>query len=103
TGLLPILIGEATKLAQFLEGGDKEYRGVIQLGVETDTLDCEGQIIRREPVPHLESDLLADVARQFTGTIEQVPPIYSAIKREGTPMYKLARREAAVEPPPPRS
>jgi tRNA pseudouridine55 synthase len=102
TGLLPIMIGEATKLAPFLEGGGKEYIGTIKLGDETDTLDRDGQVIRTAPIPALTQEGLAEVAAGFIGTITQTPPIFSAIKREGVPMYKLARRNADIAPPPPR-
>jgi tRNA pseudouridine55 synthase len=102
TGLLPILIGEATKLAPFLQDGEKEYEGVIRLGVETDTLDRTGAETGRAEVPVLTSEMLAEAASRFTGTIVQQPPIFSAIKRGGVPLYKLARRGEEVEPPPPR-
>ncbi|MHB8380886.1 MAG: tRNA pseudouridine(55) synthase TruB [Candidatus Binataceae bacterium] len=102
TGLLPIMIGEATKLAPFLEGGDKEYIGTIKLGAETDTLDRDGQVLRTAPVPALTPEGLAQAAARFIGVITQTPPIFSAIKREGVPMYKLARKNIDIEPPPPR-
>jgi tRNA pseudouridine55 synthase len=102
TGVLPILVGEATKLAPFLEGADKEYAGVIKLGAETDTLDRDGQVVRTALVPALDMARLAQVAARFTGEIEQVPPVYSAIKRAGTPLYRLARKGGPVEPPPAR-
>ena len=99
TGLLPIMIGEATKLAPFIDGGDKEYAGVIRLGVETDTLDRDGAEVRRAEVPTISAEQLAQVTAQFTGSIEQVPPVYSAIKRAGVPLYRLARRGEEVAPP----
>jgi tRNA pseudouridine55 synthase len=99
TGLLPIMIGEATKLAPFIDGGDKEYAGLIRLGVETDTLDRDGAEVRRFDVPAISAEKLAQVAVQFTGAIEQVPPVYSAIKRDGVPLYRLARRGDDVPPP----
>ena len=102
TGLLPILIGEATKLAPFLQNGEKEYEGVIRLGVETDTLDRTGAEIQTAEVPPLTSTTLADAASRFTGRVVQQPPIFSAIKRDGVPLYRLARRGVEVEPPPPR-
>jgi tRNA pseudouridine55 synthase len=102
TGLLPIMIGEATKLAPFLERGEKEYEGVISLGIETDTLDREGAAVAEAPVPEITADALRDIERRFIGTIEQVPPVYSAIKRDGVRMYDLARRGEAVDPPPAR-
>ena len=103
TGLLPIMIGEATKLAPFIDGGDKEYAGLIRLGVETDTLDRDGAEVRRADVPAIPAEKLAHVAAQFTGAIEQVPPVYSAIKRAGVPLYRLARRGDDVPPPDKRS
>lgn len=103
TGVLPILIGEATKLAPMLEGGDKHYEGAIRLGVETDTLDCDGKPTREAPIPRFDDAALGTIAARFTGRIEQVPPLFSAIKRAGVPMYKLARKGEAVEAPPPRT
>lgn len=102
TGLLPLVVGEATKLAPFLADAEKEYEGVIRLGVETDTLDSAGRVVREAPVPALDTVLLAELAARFSGTIEQTPPVYSAIKRAGVPLYKLARRGAPVAPPSPR-
>ncbi len=99
TGILPIMIGEATKLAPFIDGGDKEYAGLIRLGVETDTLDRDGAEVRRTGVPAIPAEELARVTAQFTGTIEQVPPVFSAIKRAGVPLYRLARRGDDVAPP----
>jgi len=99
TGLLPILIGEATKIAQFLEHRDKRYEGVIALGTQTDTLDPTGEIIDTAALPPLDGGILDEIAQRFTGEFEQVPPVYSAIKRAGVPLYKLARQ--GMEPPPP--
>ena len=103
TGLLPIMIGEATKLAPFIDGGDKEYAGLIRLGVETDTLDRDGAEVRRADVPKISVENLAQVTARFTGAIEQIPPVYSAIKRAGVPLYRLARRGDDVAPPEKRS
>jgi tRNA pseudouridine55 synthase len=102
TGVLPILIGEATKLAPFLEGGDKRYAGLIKLGVETDTLDPDGSVVRTAPVPPLNPQCLAAIEQQFSGTRSQVPPVFSAVKRAGVPLYRLARKGIDVRPPPPR-
>ncbi|MBF6570054.1 MAG: tRNA pseudouridine(55) synthase TruB [Candidatus Binataceae bacterium] len=99
TGMLPILIGEATKLAPFLQEGEKEYTGTILLGAETDTLDPTGQIVRTAPLPALDPDRLADLATRFTGIIEQTPPIFSALKRDGVRLYDLARRGLEVDQP----
>ncbi len=105
TGVLPIMVGEATKLAPMLEGGEKVYKGVIKLGAETDTLDRDGKVVREAPVPMIDAGRLAAVATQFSGKIDQVPPVFSAIKREGVRMYKLARKgnPEELEPPPIRS
>jgi tRNA pseudouridine55 synthase len=99
TGLLPILIGEATKLATFLEAGDKEYRGAIRLGSETDTLDLTGTITRTAPLPPPESIDLSSLRCRFSGIVEQTPPVFSAIKRKGVALYKMARRGQEVAPP----
>jgi tRNA pseudouridine55 synthase len=103
TGVLPILIGEATKLAPLLEGGDKEYEGLIRLGQETDTLDRDGKIVREAPVPAVSEDALRAVEGRFSGRIEQIPPVFSALKRQGVRLYELARKGLDVEPPPPRT
>jgi len=102
TGLLPILIGEATKLAPFLQDSEKEYEGIVRLGLETDTLDPTGAVVHEAPVPPFDSSALDDVAHRFLGEIEQSPPVFSAIKRAGVPLYRLARQGVEVEPPAPR-
>lgn len=102
TGVLPILIGEATKLAPFISDGPKVYQGLIALGAETDTLDRTGTVIRTAELPDLTGAVMAAVAARFTGLIEQIPPVFSAIKRGGVPLYKLARRGEEVAPPAPR-
>jgi tRNA pseudouridine55 synthase len=100
TGLLPILLGEATKLAPFLQNAEKEYAGTISLGIETDTLDPTGVAIRTAAVPALNDAPIAEMAGRFTGKLVQTPPLFSAIKRAGVPLYKLARRGEQAEPPP---
>jgi tRNA pseudouridine55 synthase len=102
TGVLPILVDEGTKLAPFLQDGEKHYEGLMALGTETDTLDRTGEVVRTAPVPEIGADQLAAIAARFTGTVTQTPPIFSAIKRGGVPLYKLARRGEEVAPPPPR-
>jgi tRNA pseudouridine55 synthase len=101
TGVLPILIGEGTKLAPFIQDGHKFYTGLIVLGAETDTLDRAGAVTRTSDRPDPEPLELAACAEQFTGKLEQIPPLFSAIKRAGVPLYKLARG-GEVEPPAPR-
>jgi tRNA pseudouridine55 synthase len=88
-----------------LEGGEKVYEGTIKLGVETDSLDRDGKVVREAAVPSIDAARLAEVALQFTGKIEQVPPVFSAIKRDGVRMYKLARKgdPQELEPPPIRT
>lgn len=102
TGVLPILVGEGTKLAPFLHDGDKHYEGLIALGAETDTLDRTGEVVRTAPIPTIDKARLEALAARFSGTVMQTPPIFSAIKRDGVPLYKLARRGDEVAPPPPR-
>lgn len=95
TGLLVVCFGEATKFsAQLLEGG-KTYTGEIQLGSRTDTGDAEGAVIESSAVPALPDDLQS-LARQFTGEIVQQPPIYSALKHQGRPLYEYARAGTPV-------
>jgi len=96
SGLLPLLFGEATKFAQFGLDSIKEYRAQVRLGVSTDTGDAEGQILDRRPVQVVESGL-AQALAGFRGAIEQVPPMYSALKQGGQPLYALARAGRSVE------
>jgi tRNA pseudouridine55 synthase len=97
TGLLPLCLGEGTKIAQFLNTADKRYAGLIQLGTATATGDRSGTVVREAPVPPLEPAALADACRHFTGEIRQRPPMYSALKRDGVPLYRLARQGIEVE------
>lgn len=97
TGLLPLCLGEGTKIAQFLNAADKEYEGTILLGVSTDTGDRTGQTTAEEAVPTIDAEMLAKVADRFRGTSKQTPPMYSAVKRDGVPLYKLARQGVEVE------
>jgi len=97
SGLLPLCVGEGTKLAPYLNEADKRYRGVVRLGVSTDTLDGTGQVLAEAPAPDPLGLPLDEIASSMTGEILQVPPAYSAIKRDGVPMYKLARRGEAPE------
>lgn len=97
SGLLPLCIGEATKIAQFLNQADKRYEGEIAVGTATDTGDRTGAVVATAPVPELDDAALAMLEQRFTGEYEQVPPMYSALKREGVPLYRLARRGIEVE------
>lgn len=103
SGLLPLCIGEGTKIAPFLNTADKAYRGLLKLGLRTDTLDGTGEVLARAcQIPDVDGIDLAELAAQFSGPIEQIPPAYSAIKKDGIPMYKLAREGSApaLEPRP---
>ncbi|MGE0824484.1 MAG: tRNA pseudouridine(55) synthase TruB [Candidatus Binatia bacterium] len=97
SGLLPLCMGEGTKIAQFLTSERKAYTGTIRLGIETETFDSTGAITRTEPVPLIESATLRVLEQQFLGEYWQTPPMYSAIKRQGVPLYKFARRGMEVE------
>ena len=96
SGLLPLTFGEATKFSQMLLDADKTYEAVVQLGVETDSGDAEGAVIATRPVAVGQGDLETVLAR-FRGEIEQVPPMYSALKRDGKPLYEYAREGIELE------
>lgn len=97
TGLLPVCFGEATKIAGGLLGARKAYDTVARLGVTTDTDDAQGQVLRERPVPALDLATIDSALRKLTGRIMQRPPIYSALKRGGEPLYAKARRGEAIE------
>ncbi|TDX24642.1 tRNA pseudouridine synthase B [Modicisalibacter xianhensis] len=102
TGLLPVCFGEATKFSSHLLESDKVYRTRVRLGETTDTGDAEGTVVERRPVePFSEADLEGVLAR-FRGVIEQVPPMYSALKHQGRPLYELARQGKSIERAPRR-
>jgi tRNA pseudouridine55 synthase len=97
TGMLPICFGEATKICQFLLESDKHYQVTAQLGTRTATGDAEGEVIASEPVTDMTRDRIEASLTGFTGAIDQVPPMFSAIKFQGQPLYKLARRGIEIE------
>ena len=97
TGLLPICLGEATKFSHYQLDAIKSYQAIIKLGEQTDTGDAEGQIIATIPVPHVTQAMLQSVTEQFLGEIMQVPPMYSALKKDGKKLYELAREGIEVE------
>ena len=99
TGVLVCLINRATRLAQFLLRGNKQYEAVLRLGVATDTQDPTGHVVGERPVPNFSEEDLQKVFRQYVGTIEQIPPAYSALKYNGVALYKLARRGCAIQKP----
>lgn len=95
-GMLPICFGEATKLSQFILTADKRYLVVAKLGVKTTTGDSEGQIIATQPVPAYSDEFIQRTLEQFRGNIKQIPSMYSALKHQGQPLYKLARKGIEV-------
>lgn len=97
TGLLPLCFGEATKFSQFLLDANKQYRARIKLGVTTDSADADGNVLHEAPVPVLNAALLEAAVAHFRGEIEQTPPMYSALKVNGQPLYKLARQGIEIE------
>lgn len=97
SGLLPICLGEATKFSQLLLDSDKCYLTTLRLGVATTTGDAEGEVVAQKPVPVLDEAAIDAVLERFRGDIEQVPSMYSALKRDGRPLYELARAGVEVE------
>lgn len=97
TGLLPLCFGEATKVSALMLGDNKRYQVVVQLGVITDTGDAEGAVIETKPVPELSVDDILACLETFVGEIDQVPPMYSALKHNGKKLYELAREGKTVE------
>ena len=97
TGVLPVLIGKGTKIAQYLLGWDKEYAAVLQLGQMTDTQDAWGAVLEEKSCETLSEDDVRSVFMDFHGAIQQVPPMYSAVKVGGQPLYKKARKGQTVE------
>ncbi len=96
-GVLPICLGKATKLTPFLMDKEKEYLATIKLGVVTDTYDREGTILEEKEVPSITREKVEDILQDFTGEIEQIPPMYSAARHKGKRLYQLARKGEVVE------
>jgi tRNA pseudouridine55 synthase len=97
TGVLPVAVNDGTKAIPFLDEGVKCYEAVMQLGVATDTLDMTGKVLRESGFSAVSEPQLLDIFEKFTGPILQIPPMYSAIKQGGQPLYKLARLGQEVE------
>ncbi len=97
TGVLPVCVGDATRIAQFLTDGDKAYEAQLLLGAQTDTLDAEGQVTAKAPVPPLERATLEAAFEKFRGTFLQTPPMFSAVRVEGKRLHELARKGEEVE------
>lgn len=102
TGVLVLCVGKATRIAQYIEAGEKEYHAVMRLGIETDTLDAQGKIVRSCEFDPPSAEKLVELMSRFTGPLMQQPPVYSALKVAGVPSYKLAR-EGNPKPLAPRS
>ncbi len=100
TGVLVCCVNQATKLARFFLHSNKKYTAVLKLGVETDTQDLTGTVISRCEDINFDEKKIKSVFEKFKGAIEQVPPVYSALKHEGVPLYKLARQGKPVQKPP---
>jgi tRNA pseudouridine55 synthase len=99
SGILPICLGQATKVAQFLLDDDKRYFVRGKLGEITDTGDCEGLVVKTQAFEQLDKDTIIAAVMSFKGDILQVPPMYSALKKDGQPLYKLARQGIEIERP----
>ncbi|MCY4612422.1 MAG: tRNA pseudouridine(55) synthase TruB [Nitrospira sp.] len=99
TGVLPVLLGKGTRLSAFLLHWDKEYEAVLRLGQETTTQDATGAIVRDCPVPELRPETVHEAVAQFHGEQQQVPPMYSAVKIGGQPLYKAARAGKTLDRP----
>jgi tRNA pseudouridine55 synthase len=97
TGMLPICFGQATKFSQYLLDGDKTYEACICLGANTTTGDKEGDIIEQRDVPEISQQKIEQTLRDFIGVISQVPPMYSALKHQGKPLYHYARKGEVIE------
>ena len=102
TGLLPLCFGEATKISSFFLNADKKYKSIFALGIATDTGDAEGHEISRTEQVQISDERIAGQLDNFRGNLEQVPPMYSAVKFQGQPLYKLARKGIEVERKPRR-
>ncbi len=96
TGVLPICVGHATRLSEYLMGQPKTYETTVRLGQTTETYDAEGEIVAERPFAHLTTQAIEQTLTHFRGDLEQIPPLYSAIKIDGQPMYKLARQGKTV-------
>jgi tRNA pseudouridine55 synthase len=97
TGVIPVCLGQATRMMEYLVDGGKEYRGVVELGVHTDTYDSAGQVVTTTDASGVTAEQVEEALAGFRGTIDQVPPMYSALKKDGKRLYDLARAGIEVE------
>lgn len=96
-GVIPVCLGQATRVVEYLMDGEKEYAAQIRFGASTDTYDALGEITRRGDASHLDADAVNRALTAFAGEIDQIPPMYSALKKDGKPLYELARAGVEVE------
>jgi tRNA pseudouridine55 synthase len=97
TGLLPLLINDSTKISNYLLNGDKKYGVSCKLGITTNTLDSEGEILEQKEVPHFSEQKIIENLNSFLGKQDQIPPMFSAVKKGGVPLYKLARKGKTID------
>ena len=97
TGVLPVAVGRATRLIEYLMADDKAYRATLKLGCVTDTQDSEGRVLEEKPWQSVDREAVKVAVGNFVGQIEQLPPMYSALKKDGQPLYKMARQGLEVE------
>jgi len=97
SGVLVCCLNRATRLAQYLLSDEKQYRAVLRLGITTDTLDNTGRVVDKKPVPQITADQMASVLQRYTGQLMQTPPLFSALKHQGKPLYYWARKGTPVQ------
>lgn len=97
TGVLPVALGEGTKAITYLDESMKEYQATMRLGISTDTQDLEGEVLSERDWRHVTPSVVERILPAFSGEISQIPPMFSALKRDGVPLYKLARKGETVE------
>ncbi len=97
TGVLVVMVGEGTKLSDHLMSSEKVYRATMRLGTKTDTGDLTGKAVDEKVCPPLTEEAIRSVLKSFTGVVSQVPPMYSALKKDGVPLYRLARKGVEIE------
>lgn len=100
SGVLVLLVGSATRIAQYLQEDDKEYHLVMKLGIETDTQDITGEILKQKDLAGVTEENLVSAISRYRGTFSQVPPSFSAVKRSGKPLYRLARQGVRIQADP---
>ncbi len=97
TGVLPIFVGRATRVTEYLSETNKTYQAKVEFGITTDTYDATGKIIDRKDLAGITRQRITSALKHFCGQIKQIPPMYSALKHDGTPLYKLARAQITIE------